>query len=301
MLIGCYYYAWYSKDWLRRTVRALDKPKREEYNNVLHGPVIEDQMAEMKKYGIDFIAASWTGDDHGRLLDAANKTGMKLTYFYETFEHRDHTNWVLNDKFPDIVEKVKVAKEDMNEQCWLRIDGRPVIMFYVTRALENPQLFLSMFRQEFPNAFVVGDEYFWEDVNDRRIIYDAMTAYNMYQPGRFIEGDGEQRMASYLDTVKTTMDKHARQCERLGKPLWGCAMPGYDDTGVRPDQSHPVLPRMEGRFFERSLRDAIDASVGEQAVMICSYNEWYEDTQIEPTEGYGSKYLEIIKAIKDGT
>jgi hypothetical protein len=92
------------------------------------------------------------------------------------------------------------------------------------------------------------------------------------------------------------MTIHSEQCKRLGIPLWGNAMPGYDDSGVRPDQKHHPIPRLEGEFFKKSLNDAMKISA--QCITVTSFNEIYEDSHIEPCQSYGSLYLNIMSHFK---
>lgn len=105
----------------------------------------------------------------------------------------------------------------------------------------------------------------------------------------------------------------------------GCAyipsvMPGYNDRGVRDTGKAPLSRRLtpksrEGSYFEASLKRALQL-VDENAdnlLMVTSFNEWHEDTMIEPVEievetsepedltsglayvGYGTLYLDLLK------
>jgi len=303
MLIGAYYYAWYSQNWLRLTVRKDAPPLLGEYDNTLYGKVIEEHMRMAKKAGIDFLSVSWQPDGHyGHILEGANRMGMKMTYFYETLSRANGKASIPLDAKPLIVEDMKKIADEMEEDCWLKVDGRPVLMLYVTRCFrDNEAEFLSEIRSALPNAFIVGDEIWWEEIPDSRIeMLDAITFYNMYRKDLscFDEYDPERVAFGYLENCKPILLRHAEQCRRLGRPLWGCAMPGYDDRGVRPDKGHPAIPRLGGDFFRRSLQDALEISGG-SPLMITSYGEWYEDTQIEPAESYGSLYLDILRDFKE--
>ena len=109
--------------------------------------------------------------------------------------------------------------------------------------------------------------------------------------------------------------------------------PGYNDRGVRYDAGHTPLSRKlyrgapEGSLFQESLRRALpltEQSTGNM-LMINSWNEWHEDTQIEPVvtggndtdvplnltcygkscnrglvyEMYGELYLDILRTSTD--
>ena len=129
---------------------------------------------------------------------------------------------------------------------------------------------------------------------------------------------GKERLDSYYFEHQRTWKAVAAE--------FGCAYipsvkPGYNDKGVRLDAMKTPLSRRltpdspEGSFFDASLERAmqlIDANA-DNLLMVTSFNEWHEDTQIEPVElevettepydlttglayvGYGTLYLDILK------
>ena len=301
-MLGCYYYGWYYGQWLTKTVRAADPPLLGQYNNTAYGNIITNQMTEMKEAGIDFISVSCHGEDHGHILDAANETGIKITYFYESLEKANAaTKWKIDlEALPAIIKDMRQIRKDTDEDCWLRINDRPVMMFYVTRCYKDAAEIFSKIRAEIPDVYLVGDEYFWDEVPDEKILlFDAVTSYNMYELRRFSNIISEASK-TYLENSRKMMNIHSAQCLRLNVPLWGNAMPGYDDSGYRPENKYISLPRDNGEFFKKSLQDAIEVATGvEKTICITSYNEWFEDTQIEPCKSYGKLYLDMITEFKN--
>mgnify|MGYP000014260914 CR=1 FL=1 len=72
-------------------------------------------------------------------------------------------------------------------------------------------------------------------------------------------------------------------------------LPGFDDTNVRPEANHPPIPRsVEG--FESQLDIAISLFDPQHNMfMITSWNEWHEDTSIEPAQEFGLEYLDALQ------
>jgi hypothetical protein len=129
------------------------------------------------------------------------------------------------------------------------------------------------------------------------------------------------------------LDKYYFEHQRLWKQVaaeHGCGyipsvMPGFNDRGVREPFKTPLSRRLtpesrEGTFFEASLERAfylVDKKVG-NLLMVTTFNEWHEDTQIEPVEigietnepvemtgglpylGYGTLYLQILRNTTKG-
>jgi hypothetical protein len=96
-----------------------------------------------------------------------------------------------------------------------------------------------------------------------------------------------------------TANKFARrvrdQASRLGAPKVYVAtvMPGYDDRKTGRGNAFAV-DREDGAYYERSWRAAIGSSP--DWVVITSFNEWPEGTYIEPSQAYGSRYLDLTAA-----
>jgi hypothetical protein len=96
-----------------------------------------------------------------------------------------------------------------------------------------------------------------------------------------------------------TANKFARrvrdQAARLGAPKVYVAtvMPGYDDRKTGRGNAF-VAAREDGAYYERSWRAAIGS--GPDWIVITSFNEWPEGTYIEPSQAYGSHYIQMTAA-----
>jgi hypothetical protein len=80
--------------------------------------------------------------------------------------------------------------------------------------------------------------------------------------------------------------------------------PGYNDTAVR--KGHPGRARYftdvedsrEGDVFREMIRQAalpnLDSTC-DRMMLVTSFNEWFEDSQIEPTKGTAPKAVPTIQ------
>src|SRR5690606_22495142 len=77
--------------------------------------------------------------------------------------------------------------------------------------------------------------------------------------------------------------------ESRGKISSVTVIPGYDDSNIgRP--SPTVAPREGGRLYDTLWEQAINARP--QWILITSFNEWHEGSEIEPSFEDGYFYLE---------
>ena len=156
----------------------------------------------------------------------------------------------------------------------------------------------------------------------RARLWDAITDFDVYGTALQAHGSTSQGLEA-LDAVYANA---ATTAESLGIGFIPTASPGFNDSGVRP--GHPAAPRYlvdeaaveEGSLFKRMLADVVVPRVDSRAdeiLMINSFNEWHEDTQIEPSvvappadrddssdqryaqgylyPGYGSLYLDLLR------
>ena len=65
-------------------------------------------------------------------------------------------------------------------------------------------------------------------------------------------------------------------------------MPGYDDRHLQ-DRQPQYIPREDGAYFRSQWEIAV-ASDPDQ-VLVVSFNEWLETTNIEPNMEWGDRYL----------
>lgn len=72
-------------------------------------------------------------------------------------------------------------------------------------------------------------------------------------------------------------------------------MPGFDERHLdRPDNNY--RPRGTGEFYKESWAAAM--ATEPDMLIITSFNEWIENSQIEPSVTYGNYYLELTRALR---
>jgi len=215
-----------------------------------------------------------------------------------------------------------------------------VIILYVTRTAtgrfaEAMSRFRARMAQLGINPFVIGDEIFWsvakadgagttdEPQRPRIALMDAITTYNLYDSSRTAQA-GYGVSSRLLSDSLALYERYRRAVPE--KPIIPLALPGYNDRGLRLDADHHAIPREwapgagEGTFFaewlERFTIPLIDPRL--PMMLVTSWNEWSEDTAIEPVaaapatssdqsrsgaiytqgyryEGYGNRYLDILR------
>lgn len=331
MQIGAHYYPWYKdgQRWKTKTARYYhrQKPSLGWYNNVKDCEVIKQQFQTCKQYGIDFLLISQFNEDLLLYLDIAEEIGIKITAHCETVQKTKKHLITKKEQSRLLFDTPRLA-DWMKHPAWLHFNEKPVIAYYVTRQIQTEILAdtISKMRECFGECFLLGDEVWWTTPQKERLeLFDAIYSYNMYiNTGDKMDrgkvcSKGETGI-DYLNLIAPYEKSFYKTAHDIGIKFFPTVLPGYNDRAVRYDVDHYVIPRMNGDFFNAYLTYA-EQFVKDDVLLVTSFNEWYEDTQIESAiqdtvviedqrdllqgiveESYETRYLEkLLSFKKDGT
>lgn len=241
--------------------------------------LIEAHIKLAKASGIDGFISSWWGIDTfedrslKRIMNIANGLGFSITIYYESVREMDQNQVVSELSY--------VLRNYANEPSFLKIEGRPVIFLYAIQAYYRDARFWQQ---------VVGrvkestntDVLFIADTTDVsfRNVFDA---FHKYIP---IWGNGTH----VWETLYENADK-AREARFHGRISVTTVYPGNDDRKVRKPGTY--FDREDGGRYDSTWISAIDSYP--DMVLICSWNEWHEGTNIEQAREFEFKYLTLTK------
>lgn len=342
-LVGAYYYPWYgsysgahSTNQSMRSHLVPPQPAELGRYDGRNSGTIASHIDQSHQGNIDFWAVSWWGPSsaenttfRGSILSHPRASELKYAIHYEatgrlgTFDSPNYANLIPDFRY--------LATNYFQDPNYLKVDGRPVVFMYLTRAYFNSQLsrtyvasLRSTMQSEFGvDPYIVGDDLFGPNVDAGRAqLWDAVTDFDVY--GTSLQSNGSTSAA--LTNLASTYDSNRNALANLNVGFIPTASPGFNDSGVR--SGHPAAPRYmtddasqtEGQLFKRMLDEVVVPRVDPKAsniLMVNSFNEWHEDTQIEPTitssrtktddsadqhfaqgyyyQGYGDLYLNILR------
>jgi hypothetical protein len=255
---------------------------------------------------------------------APNIRQMKFAMFYETWNlgfdpGRESTPVTFQMELHFESDLVSLATHYFDNPSYLRIDGRPVVFLYLTRTLTGDVASMMQGARTVLEAhgydpYFIGDEVYWrvtpETVNpagpvltpapqaNRIEQFDAVSSYILY------DGDPDAALGPVADFMSYPGDTSLVADERRLLEQYRAATggtvpvipdvgPGFNDRGVRLPTGHPAQPRQWtagagpastlDHLFRQVAIPELDPAL--PMVMVTSWNDWNEDTGIEPIGG----------------
>ncbi len=233
--------------------------------------------------------ANPTESNFRQLLNTAQASGMRAALMLETDSDEFYPNRAT------MVQALRYFLDvHASHPAYLRIDGKPVILIWHPIGVfgSNGQrieqkngttvdAWASLLGEVDPQhraLWIAEGDFF-----DLLRVFDGIFPYSVaWSP------DPANQLASYGQTVR-------QRAVSLGsRKIWAAsAMPGYDDTRIPRRASTFAVPRQDGAYYEKTFQGAIASKP--DWVVITSFNEWLEGTQIEPSATYGDTYLDLTR------
>jgi hypothetical protein len=305
LTVAAYYYPWYDDgQWALGTMRS---PALGGYAS-RDPATIAAHFAWARQYGVDVFVCSWLGRssasdatlrDHVLPSPARGRTRIAILYESGLRLGLTDNRVVFGEREQEILlsDFDYLAETYFRSPAYYRVGGRPVVVLYVSRIFRGAYaeaigaLRRHMLTVWGTDLYLIGDEVDWDlgPARARIRLYDAITGYTLYSR--------MQPQTGFLRLVEDRYRAFRRVAAERRVAFVPNAQPGYDDRGIRPEEGHYVLS--EPRLFERGLALAgryVDPRL--RLMTVTSWNEWHEDTQIEPATDYGFALLEKLSRFK---
>ncbi len=271
-----YYYIWYdTSSWNRA---KTDYPLAGKYSSD-DVAVMRQQIEEAKSSGIDGFIVSWKSTPVlnrrlTQLVQVAEQENFKLTVIYQGLDFNRNPLPVAT-----VNSDLQYFVKTYANLPVFKIFSKPVVIWsgtwkfstqdiaQVASGLRSDILLLASERdltgyQRLANL-VDGNAYYWSSVNP--------ATYPGYQ---------------------TKLDQMSQAIHKEGGLWIAPAAPGFD---ARLIGGTTIVDRNNGQTFRTEINTALASAP--DALGIISWNEFSENSYIEPSQKYGTQYLDILKEI----
>jgi hypothetical protein len=233
-----------------------------------------------------FIVSWWgqgTFEDQAlsRILDGCKEAGLKATIYYETVSKPQKEDSAIKDV-------LWLLEKYAGHPAWLRVQGKPVLFVY-GRALDEigldawKSVIAEVNGQHEPGAIFIGDRL---DAAAARVFHGIHT----YNPAGSLQAKSLEQVRQWAKQNYAASVATAKTHQRISTIT---LIPGYDDTKIRKPGLR--VERMNGDSYRTQWQEAIAADP--HWVLITSWNEWHEGSEIEPSVEFGDQYLRLTSEL----
>jgi hypothetical protein len=272
-----YYYIWFSRSSWSRAKRDL--PLIGGYSSS-DSAILHHQIQQAKSAGISGFIVSWKdtplNDVRLRLLmTAASQEHFKLAMIYQGLDFYRHplpASQVAADF-------VKFRDEFASSPVFFRVDGKPLTIWSGTWAFSYDQV-AQVTRAVRPGMLVLcteknvagfnriasitdGDAYYWSSVNPA-----TQTGY------------------------QAKLDQMSQAIHHEGKYWIAPLAPGFDARMVGGQR---IVPRNDGQTLRTEYATAARSSPN--MLGLISWNEFSENSYVEPSKHYGYQSLDVLRQL----
>lgn len=292
-----FYYPWYGTPerhghWVHwNTVRTNQHdigssrhyPDRGAYDS--YDPAIIDwHIDSARTNGVTGFISSWWGRNGYEdgvmplLLESAATKNFKVSVYWETAPDKGSAQ--IEHAIQDLI--YLLTRYGTNP-AFLKVNGKPVIFVYGRVMgqvpLESWPAIINGARAKAGDFLLIADGY---EANYGRL-FDGVHTYNI---AGFVAGKSPATLRPAIASEFTDAVTLAR---RFGRISCVTVIPGYDDTKIR--QPGLKADRSDGQTYRVLWDEAIKAAP--DWVLITSWNEWHEGSEIEPSFEDGAEYLRL--------
>lgn len=303
--VAAYYYPWYGENqfhggqYIRKYLVPPQFPALGEYDDS-QPAVIAVQLCWSRYANVDAWLTSWWGPNdysdtttRNVILPHAELGNLQIAVHYESMGRANDENRAKN-----LTLLLERAGPDVTYLCehyfaspnYMRIEGRPVLVVYLSRSFEKAGLMreiASLMRQAAiqcgeTGLYIVGDHAFGTDVLPLDYL-DAITNYDVYG-SMPMASDENYAYQSGVDQYRDDQQQWRDLARQQQVHYIPAATPGFNNRANSTEhaalsrQLNPDLPF--GSLWKASLQQALDLveDAPHNWVFVTSWNEWHEDT-----------------------
>jgi hypothetical protein len=261
--------------------------------------VIGSQISLARQAGIDGFISSWWGigdfTDHSFsvLLQVAQRMNFSVTIYYETVRNLTSSEMVKELSY--------VVRQYGSNPAFLKANGLPVIFVYAVGAYGRNATYWLDVRKGLESN--VGPVYLVGDLTDESFInvfdgfhnYIQLNCSQMTENYNFFAQDMSTGLPDISWNSALNYVEHGTPLPVEKKSLFFTVIPGNDRLGANRTGGGPVLlvDRQGGKTYAGFWAAAISSNAS--GVLITSWNEWHEGTEIEPSLQYGFTYINLTR------
>lgn len=299
-LFGAHYYGWYgdglgSAHWNDNLESGAVKvmPALGYYASG-KPDVAEHHLRMAADMGLDFLSYNLHLDGFGADRNALASLSILLDQ-----AQRIHSSVKVNvqlclygcpEKYLERLFRVLRASV-FSHPCYLHWNGQPVLGIFWTGQHDGDMPYLNVLRRETNPALLIASSLrMYDRHTEDNLTFQVFDGWSLFSPLELSSQNNWEKLWSKAYENSAAGSKNIR-CVTVS--------PGYDDTALtsvnRQGNLYRRIPREAGSTYRRMWAFALSVSEPPDFVFISTFNEFHENTHIEPTAEEGFLYGNITR------
>lgn len=301
---GIQYYCWYgngigSRHWndSQHAGGVTDMPKLGYYGSSSR-TTIEEHWKLFEEAGINFVVLNLH-------IDGKGASGYELAAaenIFSVVESRQtapgHEVKLAIQVCPyeckreQLVETLEVvAKMFARRKSYLHLRGKPVLFFFWTGVQDGNKTWLNAIEDHTPDMFRIASSLRMYSAKDERSkTFGVFDGWSLYSPLELSQSASWERL---WRQAYRNYDAGSAGLKVV------TVSPGYDDRHLRDANRkgnlYRSIDRQKGATYQRTIDFALSVEQQPDLVLVSTFNEYHENTHIEPSRTHGRLYMDMTR------
>ncbi|KUJ00609.1 glycosyltransferase [Vibrio sp. MEBiC08052] len=299
-LVGIQYYMWFGEGFGAahwndnlKSGHVSDKPYLGYYSST-KGQIIEKHLDLFEYMGLDYITVNLHIDEQG--VNSIELMGIQHLFDIIKIQNKNIKIAIqiapYSSNMDELSKTIKmISKLYSDHPNYLRIDDKPILFWFWTSVYDGEKNLIGDIKietEKFSNIAVSlrlpdGDK----EKNSTFGLFDGFTPFSP------LELCGEAKWNEVW-----TEAYHGSQKSKMKYKIVTVS-PGYDDSGmdddIRNNNPYRVINRKDGDTYQKGFDFILGLEDKPDMVMISTFNEFHENSHIEPSLKNGNLYIDMTK------
>ncbi|MGD9723326.1 MAG: glycosyltransferase [Pirellulales bacterium] len=299
-LFGAQYYCWYgngigSHHWndTSHAGAVTDMPRLGYYASS-SSSTIEAHWRQFEQMGLDFVAVNLHVDRNGSNAyeQAAAKSIFNVVDRLQSNVRLAIQLCPYDCTREQFAESIAVIREQfVPHESYFHYDGEPALFYFWTGIQDGNKSWIN-FVDETTAGFVrvASSLRMYSAKEERSHSFGLFHGWSLFSPLELSAPTNWERVwaQAYQNSGAGTRNLRVLSVS-----------PGYDDRHLRdPNRKsnpHRWIDRQQGAIYRRMLAYALSVPEPPDMVMISTFNEYHENTHIEPSRNHGATYFDMTR------
>ena len=296
-LFGIQYFLWYgeglgSSHWSDNPLGIVSEHPVLGYYSSLKGNTINNHIDIFESMGIDFVILNLHINDYGanevefhsivNFTEILNKRNSNLKYVIQLCIYTQNISEISNSiKF--------INNNFFVDKNYLYRDGQPLLFWFWSGAYDTNKVLINQLKEITVDNNNIAFSNRMVSKNEKNQTYGLFSGFSPFNPLDL----------SAKDNWNLTWDQSYYDQFKDMKYKIFTLSPGYDDSKLedpeRINNKHRYVSRDNGDTYQLMFEHLLKLKKEPDFIIISTFNEYHENTNIEPTISYGDKYIELSR------